>query len=335
MPFMALRRKFCENIVQEFVLHRCYSSKVDLKKLRPMILKRIQNRANNCPIKGLIPVAQQVFEARAMLIHGVSTLLKAFPVVSCKFCPEVYVGEKGHLIRSCGGYKRGPKNQVHEWIRGGLNDVLVSVEAFHRHHMFEKVNEHDERLNFERVPAVVELCWQAGANTNDENLSSSTWNSVGGGGGGGGGGGSGRDEPLSGNEMRLLATETLRAWETVRTGVQKLLMVYPTKICKYCSDVHVGPSVHQARPCGVFKCESWRGSHFWEKADVDDLVPLKIVWHRRPQDPPVLVDEGRDYYGQSPAVLALCTQAGAIAPPKYHCMMKVQGLPPPQSHLKL
>ena len=84
MPFMALRRKFCENIVQEFMLHRCYSSKVDLKKLRPMILKRIQNRTNNCPIKGLIPVAQQVFEARAMLIHGVSTLLKAFPVVSCK-----------------------------------------------------------------------------------------------------------------------------------------------------------------------------------------------------------------------------------------------------------
>lgn len=238
----------------------------------------------------------------------------------CRFCPEVYVGEQGHLIRSCGGYKRGAKNRVHEWIGGDLNDVLVPVEAFHLHRMFQDVIKHDERFNFERVPAVAELCWQAGANPNDENLSSSTGNSD--------GGGSGRDEWLSSHELMLLANVTLKAWETLRTGVQKLLMVYPAKVCKYCSEVHVGPSGHKARLCGVFKYESWRGSHFWEKANVDDLVPPNIVWHRRPQDPPMLVDEGRDYYGHVPAVVALCTQAGVVAPSKYHCMMKIQGLSP-------
>lgn len=57
------------------------------------------------------------------------------------------------------------------------------------------------------------------------------------------------------------------------------------------------PSGHKARPCGVFKYESYQGTHCLEKSSVNDLVPEKVVWHWRPQDPVVLVNEGINYYG--------------------------------------
>lgn len=242
---------------------------------------------------------------------------------SCRFCPEVYIGEEGHLIQNCGGFKRRAKHWVHEWINGGLNDILVPVESFHLHNMFQPVIEHNQRFDFDRVPAVVELCWQAGADPNDPNLYSGAWDCDGVAGGVNG------VESLSPEDLTRIANGTLKAWETLRSGVKRLLLVYPVKVCEHCSEVHVGPSGHKARLCGVFKYESWRGTHFWKKAEVDDLVPQKIIWNRRPQDPPVLSNEGRDYYGHAPAVVALCTQAGAIPPKNYFCMMKIQGLSAP------
>ena len=247
----------------------------------------------------------------------------------CRFCPEVYIGDRGHSIQTCCGFKRRGKNGVHKWITGSLKDVLVPVEAFHLKNMFQDVIKHNQRFDYDRVPAVVELCWQAGAN--DEHLYSGTWNpesdcvAVEG------------AESLSPAEIALVANGTLRAWESLRNGLKKLLMVYPTKVCKDCSEVHVGPSGHKARLCGLFKYERWQGTHFWRKASIDDLVPPNIVWRKRRQDPPVLLNEGKGYYGHAPAVVELCSQAGAIVPLKYHCMMKMdglaaaanQGLPPP------
>ncbi|ESW21955.1 hypothetical protein PHAVU_005G114000 [Phaseolus vulgaris] len=308
-------------------LRRLYGTKVDLRKLRPMILKRIDKRAQGYPVRAMVPVANEVLQARNVLIHGISTLLDFLPLTACKFCPEIYIGEQGHLIQTCWGYKHRAKNRVHEWIKGGLNDILVPVETFHLNYMFQSVIRHNERFDFDRIPAVVELCWQAGADLQEENLNSSSWNleaaseSV------------PESQHLLPDDLASTANKTLTAWETLRSGVEKLLLVYPVKVCKYCSEVHVGPSGHKARLCGVFKYEGWKGAHFWMKANVDNLVPPKMVWRRRPQDPPVLVNERKDFYGRVPAVLDLCSRAGAVVPKKYNCMMKLQGLSGPANNI--
>lgn len=39
--------------------------------------------------------------------------------------------------------------------------------------MFQGVIKHNQMFDYERVPAIEKLCWQAGAN--DENLDSGTW----------------------------------------------------------------------------------------------------------------------------------------------------------------
>ncbi|CAH1441266.1 unnamed protein product [Lactuca virosa] len=295
--------------------HYRSNPKVDFKKLRPMILKRIENRAKYYPVKEMIPVAYDVVRSRSLLIQGVSTLLQVIPIWSCKFCQEVYIGEKGHAIKTCHGYKRHSKNKPHEWIKGGINDILVPVNTFHLKTMFQNVIKHDERFDYNRIPAILELALQAGADFDfdHEGISGNKIECLG-------------VESLSPNDLRVISEGTLNAWEVVRSGVQKLMMVYSAKVCKYCSEVHVGPSGHKARLCGVFKYEKWRGGHFWKKAEVDDLVPEKVVWFRRPQDPVVLEDKWRSFYGHAPAVVDLCTKGGAVAPVKYYCMMKLQGL---------
>ncbi|KAJ0264672.1 APO protein 4 [Hirschfeldia incana] len=297
----------------------------DLRRIRPMIQRRIENRAKDYPIQDIVPVAKDILQARQKLLTNVTVLLKAFPVLRCKFCSEVFVGKEGHLIQTCRSYIRRGNNRLHEWVPGSINDVLVPVESFHLNNMSQGVIRHQQRFDYDRVPAILELCCQAGAIHPEEILEYAKIH----------------DNPqISDEDVKSIPTEDLKyvganaltAWEKVRAGVKKLLLVYPSKVCKRCKEVHVGPSGHKARLCGVFKYESYQGTHYWEKAGVNDLVPEKVVWHRRPQDPVVLVNEGRNYYGHAPAVVSLCSHAGAlVSNTRYACEMKPQGLSYPLS----
>ncbi|KAL8477566.1 hypothetical protein ACS0TY_029747 [Phlomoides rotata] len=290
--------------------------RVDLRKLRPMILKRIEERAKDYPFKPMLPVAREVLQARNTLYDGVSTLIHHIPVWTCRHCPEVYIGERGHLIRTCHGPRHHAKNMVHDWLKGNINDIIVTRETFHLHKMFQNEIKHHERFDYQRIPAVVELCLQAGVDSNDPSvttLDDHANNTI-------------IPKSLSEDDLRSEGKRTLGAWETLRSGVHKLLMVYPARVCTHCGEVHVGPSGHKARTCGVFKYEKWLGAHFWKQARIDDLVPPNIVWYRRRQDPPVLIEEGRNYYGHAPAVVDLCSKAGALVPKKYFCMMKMVGM---------
>lgn len=86
---MALMRRrvggyICSELCGSVMDQRLYSSRVDWKQLRPMILKRIKNRAKEYPIKRMIPVAEEVVKAREIVTKGVSTLLQVVPIHSCK-----------------------------------------------------------------------------------------------------------------------------------------------------------------------------------------------------------------------------------------------------------
>ncbi|KAJ6843567.1 APO protein 4, mitochondrial-like [Iris pallida] len=230
------RIRFClrEEISCSLMHRRCYSSKIDWKKLRPMILERIKNRAGCYPLKSMIPVANDVLKAREILVEGVSALLNVVPVKACKCCPEVYIGKVGHKIKTCYGFKRIIKDREHRWVNGTLSDILVPVEAFHLQTMFQSTIKHEQRFDFDRVPAVIELCSQAGADIPETLYNQhSVPNGI-------------QDlnrqlEPeaqlqLAGQRLHgyddgydeqvaLVGQRTLEAWERVRLGVQKLLLV--------------------------------------------------------------------------------------------------------------
>ncbi|KAJ8439638.1 hypothetical protein Cgig2_021650 [Carnegiea gigantea] len=211
-------------LVHQAALLRWYSknSMEDWNKLRPMIKRRIENRAKHYPVKAMIPVAKQVLQARSALINGAFALLKVVPVVTCKFCPEVYIGETGHLIMMCSGYKDRKRNKFHQLTNARLNDILVPVETFQLKDMFQDVIKHHQRFDFESIPAVVELCWQAGVHPHDLDLQlpnclsdsavDAAFNEA---------------DIIPANELRTIANRTTRAWETLREGVEKLLLVYP------------------------------------------------------------------------------------------------------------
>ncbi|KAG9439397.1 hypothetical protein H6P81_019562 [Aristolochia fimbriata] len=308
---MVLMKQIMVHIWQDVKNHvlqsRSYSSRIDWVKLRPLILKKIENRERGYIVKDLVPVAHDVFNARAQLVEGVSALLNVIPIKACEFCPEIHLGNSGHLIKTCNGRKHTSKNCAHTWIDGDLRDILVRVESFHRHNISQDGLKHGQ---FCRVPAVLELCSQAGLDIPDEILYAPDEIPE------------NRSITASPAELRSVAQVTLEAWERLRLGVKKLLFVYPANTCEYCLDIRIG---NRSQLHGVFKRKCLEKSHHWKRASVDTLVPPKVVWYTRPQDPSVLLDSGRGYYGRAPAVVGLCAQAGAWVPKTYFRMMKLKG----------
>jgi hypothetical protein len=104
--------------------------------------------------------------------------------------------------------------------------------------------------------------------------------------------------------------------------------MYQVRVCGYCPEIHVGPSGHKAQNCGAHKHQQRNGQHGWQAAVIDDLIPPRFVWHVPDVNGPPLERELRSFYGQAPAVVEMCIQAGAALPEQYKSTMRLDiGIP--------
>lgn len=302
-------------------------------------------------VNSLIPLAYEVMNARVTLINNLCALLKVVPVQACKWCNEIHVGPIGHPIRSCRGPGSAQRNGSHDWTDNAhIEDILIPVEAYHLFDRLGKRITHEERFSIPRIPAVVELCIQAGVDLTDYPtkrrrkpvirigkkefvdadeselpdpeteipkiplLSELTRDSI--------------LPPSSDEETALLAEETLQAWEKMRRGAKRLMKMYPVRVCGYCPEVHVGPTGHKAQNCGAFKHQQRNGQHGWQSSVLDDLIPPRYVWHVPDLSEPELKRELRNFYGQAPAVVEICVHGGAAVPEEYKPTMRLDvGIP--------
>nr|XP_028949186.1 APO protein 2, chloroplastic-like [Malus domestica] len=269
----------------------------------------------------------------------------------CRFCNEIHVGPVGHPFKSCKGANANIRKGVHEWIPNvTVDDIFLPVEAFHLYDRLGRRIPHEERFSTPRVPAIVELCIPAGVDVPeypttrrrkpiirilkgdfvdaDESelpdpdseapkrpvLTEISDSEV--------------VAPTDEEETTLLTEETLRAWEQMRRGAKRLMKMYLVRVCGYCPEVHVGPSGHKAQNCGAFKHQQRNGQHGWQTAVLNDLIPPRYVWHVPDVNGSPLQWELRNFYGQAPAVVEMCIQAGAAVPEEYRPTMRLDvGIP--------
>lgn len=304
---------------------------------------------NGMLVHRLIPVAYKVYNARILLINNLRKLMKVVPVKGCKYCSEIHVGSVGHPFRTCRGMMSDQRRGEHDWGSTLVEAVFLPVEAYHLEDRLGKRIPHEQRFAVPRIPALVELCIQAGVDLPEYPTKRRRKPII----------KIGRNEfvdadeddlpeaepdrfkqtlleelhfdeiiaPSTPEETAALAEETLEAWETVRDGALKLMKGYAVRVCGYCPEVHVGPTGHKARNCGAFKHQQRNGQHGWQAAVLDDLIPPRYVWHM-PESGEELQRELKTFYGQAPAVVEMCIQGGAKVPEKYKGTMRLDiGIP--------
>lgn len=321
-----------------------------LKKSRGQPRRPMPAPKNGLLVRRLIPVAYEVLNARILLINNLKKLLKVMKVHACACCNEIHVGPVGHAFRSCRGPGASNRRGLHDWVGAAVEDILVPVDAYHLYDRLRKRISHEERFSIPRIPAVVELCIQAGVYIPEYPAKRRRKAII----------RVGKNEfidadesdlpdpepesprvpilteiheseiltPSSSEEIILLAEETLQAWERMRQGANKLMKMYQVRVCGYCPEVHVGPSGHKAQDCGAHKHQQRNGQHGWQRALIDDLIPPRYVWHVPDVNGPPLKTELRSFYGQAPAVVEICAQAGAAIPEQYKPTMRLDiGIP--------
>ncbi|XP_061353182.1 APO protein 2, chloroplastic [Gastrolobium bilobum] len=329
-------------------LRRAARERIKRMKYEPK--KPMPPPKNGLLVKNLIPTAYNVYNARITLINNLKKLLRVVPVHACGWCSEIHVGPVGHPFKSCKGSNASIRKGLHGWTNAHVEDILIPIEAYHLYDRLGMRIPHEKRFSIPRIPAVVELCIQAGVEIPEFPTKRRRKPII----------RIGRKEfidadeselpdkiaegplkpllaeipdseivaPSNNEEVVLLAEETLQAWERMRQGTKRLMRMYNVRVCGYCPEIHVGPKGHKAQNCGAHKHQQRNGQHGWQSAVLHDLIPPRFVWHVPDVNGPPLERELRDFYGQAPAVVEMCIQAGAALPEQYKSTMRLDvGIP--------
>lgn len=304
---------------------------------------------NGLLVKALVPKAHEVFVARDLLYACISKVAPKVHIFVCSLCGEVHVGHPPHKIKTCNA-AGSSKSKEHDWVTGGIEHILPVVESFHLYDRVGRAVSHKELLEVDRIPAVVELCIQAGVDLpefptrrrefpvyrvagriidyerrfpkhdlgGEEEINSfGFWEwkkksneEV-------------RPPDLPYDDTRALAAQGMKAWEKMWCGVTELMHTYAVQTCGYCPEVQVGPKGHRVRHCQAFKHQMRDGQHAWQDATIDDIVSPVYVWHvRDTQSNEALMDGLKGYYGKLPAVVELFAQLGADVDERYMGVMR-------------
>ncbi|EFJ30965.1 hypothetical protein SELMODRAFT_88735, partial [Selaginella moellendorffii] len=288
---------------------------------------------NGMLVEDLIPLAHDVLKEYAVLEEGVKRLMKSVTVKACTCCMEIYVGKVGHKLPTCRGTSNRAIYGQHRWIRGYVEDVIIPLEAYHVYNKIGRSIKHSQRYTVPRVGAIHELCMQAGVD--DPRYPMIRWARS-------------RNRPrkfelrlaeeelgdleveagesrvdAEKRELKAVADRTLVAFDSVRRGLQALLYKYKVWACGYCSEVHIGVKPHKVLLCGGLGRAYRGGGHAWQEAALSDVFPPNFVWHVPANHHPRLSKELIRYYGQTPAIVEMCVQAGAEAPPRWKAYMRM------------
>ncbi|CAL1389236.1 unnamed protein product [Linum trigynum] len=283
---------------------------------------------NGLLVPQLVHVAHRVYLARESLLSGVAKLLASIPLLICsapRFTSAVLVTGYGPAM-----------------ARKVAREALRTVTHKEKHHV-------------PRIPAILELCIQAGVDLDkyptkrrtkpiysvegrivdfeegmmeddDEQLMTTEKRTT-----------VVRSDCCSVHDLDLMqtSTATMESWFQMLAGVKELMGKYSAWTCGFCPEVQVGPKGHKVRNCRATKHQARDGQHAWQEARIEDLIGPNYVWHVGNLDGPPLQNSLKRYYGKAPAVVELCVHGGAAIPDEYQSMMRVDVVPPGQDEVDI
>ncbi|KAJ6967489.1 hypothetical protein NC653_035643 [Populus alba x Populus x berolinensis] len=258
------------------------------------------------------------------LIKGVAQLLHTIPVYGCSECSEVHVALEGHQIKDCLGPTSRDRHSLHSWVRGSIDDILVPIESYHLYDPFGRRIKHETRFEYDRIPAVVELCIQAGVDIPEypsrrrmkpiRMIGKKVIDR-----------GGFLEEPKPwrlGNPSTPVDFDTYRANERFPPPLSEDI----PRIAQETMDAY--DFVRSA------SMEGWK-SMAGKMQFVDEVFPPNCVWHVRDPRGPPLRSALKRFYGKAPAVVEVCMQAGAQVPDRYKPMMRLDIIVPESDEAKL